>query len=254
MADIVYEKERVEERSFERCDADHRAGAQAPCAHHAGHAAAGDADQKAGPPAAEPVCSLREALRPDESVRVIPPFHDVEFPAVPFPSLSVLRLAGEPSLRALVLRHHERLLESPIAKLFPADREVLAALVERVADFVVEACGGASKYSDAHGFTCMRTRHLPFTIDEHAREAWLHALWQAMDDVAFPEGSREEYWSWLEAMSVRMINRRTTRAQPARHPYSQMRARDEANAAAPGALGLAPLSTRAAQTERFHVP
>jgi hemoglobin len=234
-------------QSFEGCAAAHPTGAQTSYARPGGLAAGRDAEQEGAPAAPKPACSLREALRPDESVRVIPPFHDVEFPAVPFPSLRVLRLAGEPTLRALVLRHHERLLESPIADLFPTDRAVFAALVERVADFVIEACGGASKYSDTHGFTCMRTRHLPFTIDEHAREAWLEALWRAMGDVAFPDDAREEYWSWLEAMSVRMINRRTTRAQPARYPYAQMRARDEANGAAPGARGLAAPSTDAAR-------
>jgi hemoglobin len=177
-------------------------------------------------------------LRSDAPVRIVPPAHDLEFPPVPFPSPRVLRLAGEPTLRALVLRHHERLLESPIGGLFPADPEALLRLVDRVADFVVEACGGQPKYSAANGFTCMRTRHLHVTIPESARDAWLDALWEAMDDVAFPESAREEYWTWLEAMSVRMINRRTMRDQPPRRPYSEMlarasRARLEAGLAAP---------------------
>jgi hypothetical protein len=35
--------------------------------------------------------------------------HELEFPRVPFPSLRIFELAGEPALRALVLRHHQRL-------------------------------------------------------------------------------------------------------------------------------------------------
>lgn len=193
---------------------------------------------ESGPPA-QIVHSLQEALRPDEAVRTVAPSHDLDFPPVPFPSLRVLRATGQPMLRTLVARHHLLLRASPIGALLPADDTVFARLVDRVTDFVIEACGGPAAYSTEHGFTCMRTRHLPFTIDEAAREHWLDALWQAMHDVAFPEEAREEYWAWLEAMSVRMVNRRTTRAQPRRHSYADMRRR-----AAGAGVAEAPVEVR----------
>ncbi len=141
-------------------------------------------------------------------------------PTVPFPSRRVIDGVGEAKLRQLVERHHALLAEGPIAGMFPADPAVFATLVNKVADFVVEACGGAASYSTEHGNTCMRTRHFPFTIDEAAREVWLAALFQAMEDVALPALVREEYWHWMEPFSVRMINRRTMKAQPARIPYA----------------------------------
>ena len=141
-------------------------------------------------------------------------------PAVQFPSRQLLEKVGEAKLREVVERHHALLAAGPIGAMFPADPQVFAVLVDKVADFVVEACGGAANYSPANGNTCMRTRHFPFTIDEPSREVWLEALFRAMDDVAFPAEAREEYWSWLEAFSVRMINRRTMKAQPVRIPFA----------------------------------
>lgn len=146
-------------------------------------------------------------------------------PEVPFPSLRVIEALGEHGLRQLVAQHHALLRQSAIGHLFAQDAAQFAQLVERVADFVVEACGGAAQYTPAHGHTCMRTRHFPFTIDEAAREVWLTLLWQALADCAAPAAVREEYWAWMEPFSLRMINRRTTKAQPARWAYAEMAAR-----------------------------
>jgi hemoglobin len=140
-------------------------------------------------------------------------------PAVPFPSRRVLEIAGEDTLRQVVRRHHALLQASPIAELFTKDPWAFAKLAEKVADFVVESCGGATTYSEQNGGTCMRTRHFPFSIDERSRETWLAALFQAMVDVGFPAEVSEEYWNWLEAFSVRMVNRRTMKSQPARLPF-----------------------------------
>lgn len=152
--------------------------------------------------------------------RIVDAATELVLPAVTFPSRRVMEVAGEEKLRQLVERHHALLAAGPIAEMFPADAALFSALVAKVADFVVETCGGGASYSTEHGNTCMRTRHFPFTIDESAREAWLEALFRAMDDVAFPAEAREEYWNWLEAFSVRMINRRTMKAQPVRIPFA----------------------------------
>lgn len=141
-------------------------------------------------------------------------------PTVPFPTRRMIDGAGEAKLRQLVECHHQRLAEGPIGAMFPSDPAIFSMLVKKVADFVVESCGGPASYSTEHGNTCMRTRHFPFTIDESARETWLAALYRAMEDVDFPVGLREEYWHWMEPFSVRMINRRTMKAQPAKIPYA----------------------------------
>ena len=148
-------------------------------------------------------------------------FVELEFPRVPFPSRRIFEVAGEGTLRALVLRHHERLYDSPLRALFPADRRRFLAGVARAADYAVETCGGPPYFTSRLGKACMRKRHYPFTIDEAAREIWLGELWLAFDDVGFPAQVRQEYWEWVEAFSIRMINRRTQRAQPRRFPFAE---------------------------------
>jgi hemoglobin len=176
----------------------------------------------------------------DQAGRTVDVATELILPAVTFPSPRVLAVAGEEKIRQVVRRHHALLQASAIAGLFVKDPWQFAKLAERVADFFVEACGGAPAYSEQHGSTCMRTRHFPFSIDESAREIWLEMLYQAMVDVDFPTEVREEYWTRLEAFSVRMINRRTMKAQPVRIPYivAQLRFGSVAGAGQDCGVGL----------------
>ena len=174
----------------------------------------------------------------DAATRRVDAVQELELPAFAFPSPALLESVGEARLRQVVRRHHERLRFGPLAGLFPPEEAAFAELVARVADYVVESCGGAADYSSVHGSTCMRTRHFPFSIDESAREVWLEALFQAMVDIDFPNEAREEYWNWLEPFSVRMINRRTMKAQPARIPYVLARLRFAPQAPDPSDCGI----------------
>ena len=69
--------------------------------------------------------------------------------------------------------------------------------------------------------TVVLSQHLPFAIDEAARAVWLAQLLSAMDDVGFPDELRLEFWNWLEAMSIHLINAPALRAQPVRYPLAE---------------------------------
>jgi truncated hemoglobin YjbI len=71
--------------------------------------------------------------------------------------------------------------------------------------------------------TWFRSRHLPLTIDETARNVWLGALLMTFDDVGFPEAARREFWKWVEALSIRAITRRMMIGQPRRYPFEDAR-------------------------------
>jgi hemoglobin len=142
---------------------------------------------------------------------------DLIFPPLPMPSPAVFAAVGETSLRELVVRHHERLRLSSIGDLFPSDPRRFAAVVERIATFMVEMTNGSLEFTESHGATWFRTRHLPLTIDETARNVWLAALLAAFDDVGFPDQARLEFWNWVEALSIRAITRRTMVGQPRRY-------------------------------------
>jgi hemoglobin len=146
---------------------------------------------------------------------------DLVFPPTPTPAPSVLAAVGEAALRELVRHHHERLRQSSIGDLFPADPKRFSAVVERIADFVVEMTGDSPQFVESHGPIWFRTRHLPLTIDETARNVWLGALLASFEDVGFPEQARLEFWNWVEALSIRAITRRTMVGQPRRYPLAE---------------------------------
>ena len=145
---------------------------------------------------------------------------DLAFPPIPSPSPLVFAIAGEALLRALVRCHHDRLRDSSIGYLFPADPKHFSAVVERIGDFVVAAAAGTPRAEQPQGHIWLRTQHLSITIDETARNVWLAKMLVAFDDVGFPDAARLEYWNWVEALSILVINRRTMITQPRRYPLA----------------------------------
>lgn len=146
---------------------------------------------------------------------------DLLFPAPPTPSAAALAAVGEDALRELVRHHHDLLKKSSIGDLFPANPQRFAAVVERIATFMVETMRGNASFADAHGLTWFRSRHLPLTIDETARNVWLGALLASFEQLDFPEPARSELWAWVEALSIRAITRRTMVGQPRRYPLAE---------------------------------
>ncbi len=180
-----------------------------------------DSEIPAGAQRVTCLCGSGATLGAEDEVRWLDAFHDISFPPVPFPSRRVGEIAGESMLRALIHRHHQRLRKTEVGALFPASEPAFLAAVDKSADFVVEACGGPAHFTPVHGPMRMRDRHFRVSIDERAREIWLRELLSAFDDVGFPDSVREEYWAWMEPFSIRMINRRTTKTPPRRHPYGE---------------------------------
>lgn len=144
--------------------------------------------------------------------------HDPDFPPVPRPSPRVLAVAGAALLRQLVRDHYDLLRQSEIGHLLghlPDSGEArYEAAVARAADDVVESCGGPPATGEAQA---------AFTLDEAGRAIWLGCLWQALADSPLPAALREEYWSWMEALSIRMLDRHTVRGQPRRYPFARVR-------------------------------
>ncbi len=167
-------------------------------------------------------CSQHNVKGPETADRLMPHQVDLIFPDVPTPDQRIVAEAGEDRLRRLVRRHHERLAVSPVSALIDQTPEVFDNTVERIADFVIERCGGKAAYTQEHGHVCMRVRHFPFSIDEQGRDVWLGELLHALIEVEFPPSLQASYWAWVEPMSLRMINRRTRKAQPVRYPFAKV--------------------------------
>jgi hemoglobin len=145
---------------------------------------------------------------------------DFVYPEVPFPTNTLYKTWGEENIRNMVRYHHGLLRKSVIGNLFPADDEMFAFATEKTADFFIEALGGEKGYTTVHGHPALRMRHFHITVDEKGREIWLMMYKKTINDLGMPVGCIEEFWNWIEPLSIRMINRRTTIAPIERHPYA----------------------------------
>jgi len=147
---------------------------------------------------------------------------DFVYPEVPFPTISLYRAWGEENIRKMVHYHHRLLRKSAIGDLFPRNDAMFAFATEKTADFFVEALGGEKLYTPVHGHPALRMRHFHITIDEKGREIWLMLYKKTLQDLAMPPECIEEFWNWIEPLSIRMINRRTTVSAIERYPYSSV--------------------------------
>lgn len=157
-----------------------------------------------------------------EDSMVRPAITDMHFPEVIFPTNRVGRIAGVDKVRELVIEHHRLIWHSPLQPIFGSNEKHFWKAVELTADFHAEVCGGPKLYTERKGHPHLRERHFPFTIREKDRELWLDLYVQALRNVAFPLEVAEEYWRWVESLSIRMINRRTTFAEPVRVPFNHI--------------------------------
>ena len=147
---------------------------------------------------------------------------DFVFPPVIFPPNEIYKNFGKDNIIKMVFYHHNLLKKSSIKDLFTKDEDEFKTMTYRTADFFIEALGGGSTYSSKHGHPHLRARHFTFTVDEHAREVWLMFYKKTLKDINFPKEYLKPFWEWIESLSIRMINRRTTMNPPKRYPFEEV--------------------------------
>ncbi len=155
----------------------------------------------------------------NDEVRIVDSMIDIIYPPVAFPSNRIFKAIGEDGIREMVDYHHELLFKSRVGSLFPANSEARRAIIDKSADFFVEALGGDDVFTSLHGRPKLRERHFKIPIDENDREIWLAMYKKTLKDLNFPTELLEEFWNWIEPLSIRMINRRTNMDPIKRHHW-----------------------------------
>ena len=168
-------------------------------------------------------CGQTQFVGAGEEPRTADAKIDFVYPPVIFPSNKILKTFGEAAIRNMVLHHHTLLKKSSIGDMFPADEKEFLEGTQKTADFFVEALGGGDIFSSKHGHPALRGRHFRFTIDEKGREIWLMMYKKTLRDIEFPKELLEEFWNWIEPLSIRMINRRTTAVPPQRFTFESIK-------------------------------
>jgi len=118
------------------------------------------------------------------------------------------RLGGESPLRQLVQHfyvHMDSLQETkPIRDMHAPD---LKSAEDKLFMFLSGWMGGPSLYIERFGHPRLRQRHMPFGIDESARDQWILCMKHALDDVVDDQSLREELLQALYNVADFMRNK-----------------------------------------------
>jgi len=76
--------------------------------------------------------------------------------------------------------------------------------------FLTQFFGGPARYQQQRGHPRLRMRHMPFPIDQTARDRWLEHMLAAIDEVGIVDPARAEMRDYFERASAFMINTETT--------------------------------------------
>ena len=95
---------------------------------------------------------------------------------------------GTANIRALVEKFYD-IMDSDakaagIRAMHPAD---LTSSREKLFMFLTGWTGGPQLYIERYGHPFLRARHMPFAIDEFARDQWMYCMISAMHTLQFDE-------------------------------------------------------------------
>ena len=129
-------------------------------------------------------------------------------PQGPSPSREIYPIMGEGNIFRMMSDFYGELEKSTLRHLFPDDMEEAS---KKSAAFFVTLMGGPPLYFEKYGPPRMRARHLPFEIDDEARQVWLacfeKTLSGAHEKYDFPPQHLEGFREFLESFSAWMVNK-----------------------------------------------
>jgi hemoglobin len=78
---------------------------------------------------------------------------------------------------------------------------------ERLRDFLIGRFGGPQRYIERRGHPRLRMRHMPFAIDQSARDRWVLLMDRALDQVEFPPDVASLLREFFHDTATFMMNR-----------------------------------------------
>lgn len=78
---------------------------------------------------------------------------------------------------------------------------------QRLRDFLIMRFGGPPRYLEQRGHPRLRMRHMPFAIDQTARDRWMALMEQALLEAKLPPEVAETLRGFFADTATFMINR-----------------------------------------------
>lgn len=118
----------------------------------------------------------------------------------------VYDIIGEEGFTRLICAFYAQVPADPIlGPMYPKDD--LAGAEERLRDFLIGRFGGPERYIERRGHPRLRMRHLPFAIDEAARNRWVMLMDRALEEAQLPDEVTTLLREFFHGVATFMINR-----------------------------------------------
>ena len=118
------------------------------------------------------------------------------------------RIGGQPAVDRIIDAFYDGMDTLPeaavIRALHPHDLSGTRAVLKK---YLAEWLGGPPAYSQERGHPRLRARHLPFSIGDEERDAWMFCMRRAMEDVVTDQEAREWVLAKLSQVADWMRNR-----------------------------------------------
>jgi hemoglobin len=118
------------------------------------------------------------------------------------------QIGGQPTIDRIIDSFYDRMETLPEARviraLHPQDLAGTRAILKK---YLAEWLGGPQAYSQERGHPRLRARHLPFSIGNEERDAWMFCMRGALEEVVTDEAAREWILQKLGPLADWMRNR-----------------------------------------------
>jgi hemoglobin len=115
-------------------------------------------------------------------------------------------IIGEEGFSLLIRAFYRQVPDDEIlGPMYPA--EDLIGAEQRLRDFLVMRFGGPPRYAEQRGHPRLRMRHMPFPIDQKARDRWMKLMQQALAETGLPDQVAETLRQFFDGTATFMINR-----------------------------------------------
>ncbi len=116
-------------------------------------------------------------------------------------------LVGEAGFARLTAAFYRRVrTDDVLGPMYPEEDYVGAE--QRLRDFLVLRCGGPQRYLQQRGHPRLGMRHVPFAINQVARDRWMELMDRALEEADLPAEAAALLHAFFAQVATFLINRR----------------------------------------------
>jgi hemoglobin len=118
----------------------------------------------------------------------------------------VYAAVGEDGFARLIAAFYKQVpADDILGPMYPAHD--LPGAEQRLRDYLIYRFGGPQRYIEQRGHPRLRGRHIPFSIDQTARDRWILLMNNAFAEAALPPEAEKPLRALFDSLSTFMMNR-----------------------------------------------